>query len=268
MNTYRKWIDTVLCAENPKRCSTTGIDSIIARTRICLVSHLSPKERESVLIKVYGEMWSSAGVFPGREASAVISDILAAFDERKADPLTIEEYRRLERALDYSRRVFCIDLDGLLVEGGHTVPGIIDAIRSTRPRHGIVVATAADNRYTREVLSKTGLANEVQFVFTSLASLQGKNYSPIARYFGYHSPQQHLVAVGHSFEDMPSDIDIPLLYLNVSKNKLAHAFRAGINIVEDSKDGDEAANDYVIERTVLDLGERKISDFVAIKMRE
>ncbi len=228
-------------------------DRLHTQARLSLVSYLNPEKREKALISIYGSDFRKAETFPIKNVSLILRN----YNLKKADsPLVIEEYRRLERVLDYQRRVFCLDLDGLIIEEGKTIKGIEQAILEIRKKHGVVISTAAPEKEAIEMLSRTNIN---ALIFGDLVSPKGKNYKSIDEFFGYAHPQEHLVAIGHSFEDMPADIKIPFIYLGVKKNKLAQALLAGVEFIE----GKEPTK-FRITKKGIDLGSKKFEDFFIV----
>lgn len=180
------------------------------------------------MCQAYGD-WSKAGVLP-RDARAV-KCILTQYDlPRNANPVIAEEYSRLEKALDYQRRAFCLDMDGLLLENKECLPHIRDAIAQIRKRHACVVTTAAPECEAGELLENTGFGRLA--VFGDLGAVNGKNYRPVSAHFGYAWPEKRLVAVSHSLQDTPADVRMPFLCLNVPPESLACALVAGAQALD------------------------------------
>lgn len=209
-------------------------DSLHAKARLALVTRLPIKERKKILKSIYGKDFEKVETFPLPESKQVISYILANWNPKKTDnPLVVEEYRRLERVLDYQRKTFCLDLEGLIIDKGQIIPGIEEAISKVRERHCVVISTAAPEQEAGDMLSKTKLKKIL--TFGNLGCSSGKNYGPIDNFFGYAHPEEHLVAIGHSFEDIPADIEIPFIYLDVEKDKLAQALLSGVDFIDGKK---------------------------------
>ena len=155
-------------------------DELYTKARFTLVSHATINKRKKILKEIYGENFDKAETFPNPESKPIISSVLANWNPKKTDnPLVIEEYRRLERVLGYDRKLFCLDLEGLLVDRGKTLPGIEQAVLQVKKEHGVVVSTAAPEKEAEEILSKTGLKKIM--VFGDLAAQKGKRYGPIGR---------------------------------------------------------------------------------------
>src|SRR3989338_6754226 len=206
-------------------------DELHKKARLQLVYSFPYGKRAKMLKQIYGENFDRAETFPLSENQEVIRHVLANFNPQKTNnPLVIEEYRRLERVLDYQRRTFCLDLEGLIISNGNLSSGIEKAVLEIKQRHGLVVSTAAPEKEAAEILSKTKLKRLL--VFGDLASPRGKKYAPIDEFFGYAHPENHLVAVGHSFEDTPSDLKIPFIYLDVKTDKLGQALLSGVAFIE------------------------------------
>lgn len=198
------------------------IDKLYARVRLSFVARQPHQAQRELLQRAYGD-WEKTGVLPSDPRAA--QGILVQYDlPRNADPVTAEEYRRLENALDYRRKVFCLDMDGLLVEDKACVPGMRDALARIRERHACVVTTAAPEAEAQSLLEHCGLGGMA--VFGNLDDVRGKNYRPVAEHFGYAWPEKRLVAVSHSMQDIPADIRIPFLHLNAPTNMLAGALLA------------------------------------------
>ncbi|MEM4253923.1 MAG: hypothetical protein QXR48_00860 [Candidatus Woesearchaeota archaeon] len=81
--------------------------------------------------------------------------------------------------------------------------------------------TAAPEQEAKSILKKHGLGDLT--VFGDLGSIHGKNYRAVAEHFGYAWPENRLVAVSHSLEDIPADIRIPFFHLNAPASLLAGA---------------------------------------------
>lgn len=213
-----------------------AVDRMYAEIRKTLTQNLRPKRKQTQLLKtIYGPNWDSSGALPHLGASEAVQQVLATFSLSSGlNPLVIEEYRRLENALNYDRRTFCLDMDGLLIEDGKQIPGMKEYVEELKKRHAVVVSTAAPTEEAKEMLQDAGYNGTFPLVFGVLANARGKNYLPIARYFGYAHPQRRLVAVGHSTADTPADIAIPFLYLDVPQHKLARALEKGVARIERS----------------------------------
>ena len=197
-------------------------DKIHLQARLSLVSNFSNKEQS--LIGIYGHKFNKAESFPLPENKEFVAYVLSILNLRKSDnPLVIEEYRRLERVLNYKRKVFCLDLEGLIIDNNEQVPGIKEAIRTIRKKHNIVISTAMPENEAIELLAEKDLADISFLIFGDLSHPKGKKYNQIAEFFSYAHPENHLVAVGHSFEDVPADINIPFMYLDVPKEQLYQA---------------------------------------------
>lgn len=207
--------------ENSRIRESNPFGSHVKRARERLVSGLSSEDAADTLMSVYGSNWAEPGSLPSY--SQGVADVLESFTPSGRDALVIEEYRKLERVLPYSRRTLCLDLEGFLVERGSLVHGMREAIERIRSKHAVVVSSAAPKQFVDATLRKVGMSELLPLTFGDLASGSGKKYGPIAKYFGYStegfaltgrmSAEETLVAFGHSIMDAPMDVDIPFFML-------------------------------------------------------
>lgn len=233
---------------------TNIADKLHLQARLSLVSYLPLEERNMGLKEIYGENFRRAEAFPLPESKA-ISKVLSQRELKKTDnPIIIEEYRRLERTLDYSRKTFCLDLEGLIINNGKLTPKIEQSISKIRKRHGIVISTAAPEKEAQEILELVNFKIPI-LIFGNLKG-RGKRYSPIAEFFGYHHPEENLIAVGHSFEDTPADLNIPFIYLDVTHNSMAEALNSSVNFI------DKKQYNFKIKAKKLNLGNRSITTYL------
>ncbi|VVB80779.1 Uncharacterised protein [uncultured archaeon] len=215
-----------------RECSLSEqVDELYEKIRIQVVKDMPSNERRDVLKQIYGPRWNRAGVLPRTGKSDVIQKVLQFYPlSDDMNPLLREEYRRLQNALAYQRKTFCLDMDGLLIEKHVPIDGMKEIIGQLKIRHAVVVTTAAPTAEAREMLGKAGYDDLL--VFGDLKDARGKKYLPVASYFGYSRPEDRLVAVGHSTSDSPADISIPFIYLDVPQHQLASALKAGVASLE------------------------------------
>jgi len=215
-----------------RECSLSEqVDELYEKIRIHIVKGMPSGERVKILNQIYGTGWNHAGVLPLTGKSSIIQRVLQSYPlSENMNPLLREEYRRLQNALDYQRKTFCLDMDGLLIEKKSPIVGMKEVIEELKAKHAIVVTTAAPTEEAKEMLSRIGYGDLL--VFGDLKNTRGKNYLPIASYFGYSRPHDRLIAVGHSTSDAPADVSIPFIYLDVPQHELAFAFRAGVARLE------------------------------------
>jgi len=210
-----------------------NVDRLYASVRKSIVAHLSSAKQGEVLKKIYGPHWDSVGVLPQTTESEAIRKVLASFQlSENMHPLVLEEYRRLENALSYQRRVLCLDMDGLLIEHGLRMKEMAACAKKLRGQHAVVVSTAAPTHEAKEMLYNAGLSDVLPVVFGDLADRRGKKYAPVAQFFGYAHPEKRLVAVGHSAEDTPADIDIPFINLGGSQYQRVKALETSVAQLE------------------------------------
>jgi phosphoglycolate phosphatase-like HAD superfamily hydrolase len=211
------WFETLLSIDNPRdfpieQATSTGIDRyarLRAHAKAYAVAQIAPSLRKNVLESVYGD-WRLPGALPDPQ-SAYIKQILKEFMPGKhQNSIIIEEYRRLDSCIP-GRKLYCLDLEGVIIDNHEVIPGILDTISELRREHGVVVSTAVPQAEAEEMITQYGLTTLLPAVFGDLGDLRGKKYSPIAMHYGFGSPENKLVAVGHEQADLPVDLEIPFI---------------------------------------------------------
>ena len=224
----------VLNLPNPALAEPTdSFDELYAPIRAVFVQRFSRQERKLLLENVYGPQWASVEAYPKHDALPHIQRMLADFAlPASSDGLLREEYRRLFHGAGEKYKLFCLDMDGLILEKGLPVPGIRDAIADVKQRHRVAVTTAVPTHEARFMLAQSKLSALLPNVYGDLAHRKGKKYEPVADDIGLPFPHRHLVAVSHGLEDIPADIDIPFMHLNAPLEQRARAFLEGVRVIE------------------------------------